>query len=80
MNIPQPDFNNEIKNIIGEEKYILLMKLHGGSSFYITKYESYEKNKRNQRIKKLSKQGLTNRQLANRFNMSIQHIRNILKN
>ena len=80
MNAPQPNFNNEVRELIGEEKYIQLMKLHGGNSFYITKYESYERDKRNQHIKELSKKGLTNRQLSERFNTSIQHIRNIIKN
>ena len=80
MNAPQPNFNNEVRELIGEEKYIQLMKLHGGNSFYITKYESYERDKRNQHIKELSKKGLTNRQLSDRLNISIQHIRNIIKN
>ena len=53
MNAPQPNFNNEVRELIGEEKYIQLMKLHGGNSFYITKYESYERDKRNQHIKEL---------------------------
>ncbi len=68
----------EIKDIIGEEKYILLMKMYGGSNFYIEKYETHQRNERNQKIKKLSRQGLTNRQLSDRFNISIQQIRNIL--
>jgi Mor family transcriptional regulator len=68
----------EIKDIIGEEKYILLMKMYGGSNFYIEKYETHHRNERNQKIKKLSRQGLTNRQLSDRFNISIQQIRNIL--
>ncbi len=80
MNILQPNFNDDIREIIGEEKYILLMKLHGGNSFYITKYETYERDLRNEKIKKLSKQGLTNRQLSQRFNLTIQQVRNILNN
>lgn len=68
----------EIKDIIGQEKYITLMKLYGGSNFYIEKYETYQRNERNNRIKKLSSQGLSNRQLSDRFNISIQQIRNIL--
>ena len=70
----------KIKDIIGEEKYILLMKKFGGSNLYIEKYETYQRNERNQKIKKLSRQGLTNRQLSDRFNISIQQIRNILNN
>lgn len=70
----------EIKDIIGQEKYITLMKLYGGSNFYIEKYETYQRNERNNRIKKLSSQGLSNRQLSDRFNISIQQIRNILNN
>lgn len=70
----------EIKDIIGQEKYITLMKLYGGSNFYIEKYETYQRNERNNRIKKLSRQGLSNRQLSDRFNISIQQIRNILNN
>lgn len=77
MNV-SPEY--EIKNIIGEEKYILLMKMHGGSKFYIEKYETHQRNLRNEKIKNLSNQGLTNRQLAERFNISIQQIRNILNN
>lgn len=77
MNV-SPEY--EIKNIIGEEKYILLMKMHGGSKFYIEKYETHQRNLRNEKIKSLSNQGLTNRQLAERFNISIQQIRNILNN
>lgn len=80
MNILQPNFTDDIREIIGEEKYILLMKLHGGNSFYITKYETYERDLRNEKIKKLSKQGLTNRQLSERFNITIQQVRNILNN
>ena len=34
MNVSQ---EYAIRNIIGEEKYILLMKMHGGSKFYIEK-------------------------------------------
>ena len=68
----------EIKDIIGQEKYITLMKLYGGSNFYIETYETYRRNERNNRIKKLSSQGLSNRQLSDRFNISIQQIRNIL--
>ena len=70
----------KIRDIIGEEKYILLMKNFGGSNLYIEKYETYQRNERNSRIKKLSRQGLTNRQLSDRFNISIQQIRNILNN
>ena len=56
------------------------MKMHGGSKFYIEKYETHQRNLRNEKIKNLSNQGLTNRQLAERFNISIQQIRNILNN
>ena len=56
MNV-SPEY--EIKNIIGEEKYILLMKMHGGSKFYIEKYETHQRNLRNEKIKSLSNQGLT---------------------
>ena len=77
MNVSQ---EYAIRNIIGEEKYILLMKMHGGSKLYIEKYETHQRNLRNEKIKSLSNQGLTNRQLAERFNISIQQIRNILNN
>mgnify|MGYP004584198383 FL=1 len=77
MNVSQ---EYAIRNIIGKEKYILLMKMHGGSKFYIEKYETHQRNLRNEKIKNLSNQGLTNRQLAERFNISIQQIRNILNN
>lgn len=77
MNVSQ---EYKIRDIIGEEKYILLMKMHGGSKFYIEKYETHQRNLRNEKIKSLSNQGLTNRQLAERFNISIQQIRNILNN
>ena len=56
------------------------MKNFGGSNLYIEKYETYQRNERNNRIKKLSSQGLSNRQLSDRFNISIQQIRNILNN
>ena len=48
----------KIRDIIGEEKYILLMKNFGGSNLYIEKYETHQRNERNQKIKKLSRQGL----------------------
>ena len=44
----------KIRDIIGEEKYILLMKNFGGSNLYIEKYETHQRNERNQKIKKLS--------------------------
>lgn len=69
---------NQIRDLVGEDNFILLMKMYGGGNLYIPKIESYLKEQRNEKIRELKNSGLTNRQLADRFGFSIQHIRNIL--
>lgn len=63
--------------VIGEESALKLSKYVDGDSFYIPKYETVTRLKRNEDIRRDYHDGMTYKQLHLKYRLSERQIRNI---
>lgn len=63
-------------NIVGEEKYLEIARMYGGTSIYIPKYSSVIRNNRNREIAKRYN-GINARQLSREYGLTADRIRKI---
>lgn len=64
-------------DIVGEEKFLEIVKMYGGSNVYIPTYKSVIRNYRNREI--ISKfNGVNAAQLSREYGISVTHIKNIV--
>lgn len=65
-------------DIVGEEKFLEIVKMYGGSNVYIPTYKSVIRNCRNREI--ISRfNGVNTAQLSREYGISVTHIKNIIK-
>lgn len=67
----------ELAEVIGLKSYISLVKVYGGTTLYIAKYDKIENIKRDRRIAE-EFNGHNHKYLAIKYNLSDRAIRNIL--
>ncbi|MDE5582628.1 MAG: DNA-binding protein [Ruminococcus sp.] len=72
------DDQQEIVGLIGAENYIKLVENFGGSCIYISKHNPILLTERNAEIKK-NFNGGNYRELAKKYNLSVNRVRAILK-
>ncbi len=63
--------------IVGEEKFIEIIRMYGGSNIYIPTYKSVIRSSRNREIAKRYN-GFNANQLAREYGISVNQVRNIL--
>ena len=64
-------------DIVGEEKFLEIVKMYGGSNVYIPTYKSVIRNCRNREI--ISRfNGVNAAQLSREYGISVTHIKNRL--
>ncbi|RDY27065.1 transcriptional regulator [Romboutsia weinsteinii] len=72
-----PENLHSIIDVVGEDKFIEIVKLHGGDNLYIPTYKKLFKASRNQEI--ISKfNGANASQLGRQYNLSANQIRRIV--
>ena len=64
--------------IVGEEKYLEIVRMYGGSNLYIPTYKATIRNGRNRESKKRYN-GVNASYLAAEYGMSVNNLRNIIK-
>ena len=64
--------------IVGEEKYLEIVRMYGGSNLYIPTYKATIRNSRNREIKRRYN-GVNGSLLAAEYGMSVNNLRNIVK-
>ena len=64
--------------IVGEEKYLEIVKMYGGANLYIPTYKATIRNSRNREIRK-KYNGINISLLAMQYGMSVNNVRNIVK-
>ena len=64
--------------IVGEEKYLEIVKMYGGANLYIPTYKATIRNSRNREIKR-KYNGINAGLLAMQYGMSVNNVRNIVK-
>ena len=64
--------------IVGDEKYLEIIRMYGGSNLYIPTYKSTIRNSRNREIRKRYN-GVNISLLAAEYGMSVNNLRNIVK-
>ena len=64
--------------IVGQEKYLEIVRMYGGSNLYIPTYKATIRNSRNREIKK-KYNGVNASYLACEYGMSVNNIKNIIK-
>ena len=64
--------------IVGDEKYLEIVKMYGGANLYIPTYKATIRNSRNREIKK-KYNGINAGLLAMQYGMSVNNVRNIVK-
>ena len=64
--------------IVGEEKYLEIVRMYGGANLYIPTYKATIRNSRNREIKK-KYNGINAGLLAMQYGMSVNNVRNIVK-
>lgn len=67
----------ELAEVIGLESYISLIKVYGGTTLYIAKYDKLQNIKRDRKIVK-EFNGSNHKYLAIKYNLSDRAIRDIL--
>lgn len=67
----------ELAEVIGLESYISLVKVYGGTTLYIAKYDKLQNIKRDRKIVK-EFNGSNHKYLAIKYNLSDRAIRDIL--
>ena len=65
--------------IVGDEKYLDIVRMYGGSNLYIPTYKATIRSSRNREIRKRYN-GVNGSQLAFEYGMSVNNLRNIVKN
>lgn len=81
MNIKSGDISENLEmllEIVGKEKFLEIARMYGGSNVYIPTYSSAIKSARNREIIK-KYNGFNVNNLAREYNMSVTHIKRILK-
>ncbi len=71
------DGQKDLAELIGIENYIKVVKYFGGSSIYIYRPNTLSKAIRDDQIKK-DFNGGNYKELSNKYNLSVNHIREIL--
>jgi len=74
-----PHSVKDIVDVIGIDAFRGLVKLAGGSNLYIPTYKATIRNSRNREIRKRYN-GVNGSQLAAEYGMSVNNLRNIVKN
>ena len=64
--------------IVGDEKYLEIVKMYGGANLYIPTYKATIRNSRNREIRK-KYNGINISLLAMQYGMSVNNVRNIVK-
>ena len=64
--------------IVGEEKYLEIVRMYGGGNLYIPTYKATIRNSRNREIRK-KYNGVNGSKLAAEYGMSANNLRNIVK-
>lgn len=64
--------------IVGDEKYLEIVRMYGGSNLYIPTYKATIRNSRNREIRK-KYNGVNANSLAMQYGMSVNNVRNIIK-
>ena len=64
--------------IVGEEKYLEIVRMYGGANLYIPTYKATIRNSRNREIRKRYN-GVNGSKLAFEYGMSVNNLRNIVK-
>ena len=64
--------------IVGDEKYLEIIRMYGGSNLYIPTYKATIRNSRNREIRKWYN-GVNLSLLAGEYGMSVNNLRNIVK-
>ena len=64
--------------IVGEEKYLEIVRMYGGANLYIPTYKATIRNSRNREIKR-KYNGINAGLLAMQYGMSVNNVRNIVK-
>ena len=78
--ITMEDLPEELRDIaesIGIDDVIRLLKVRGGESVYMHKFETIIRNARNRKIRSAFK-GRNYRELARRYNLTVRQIRQIV--
>lgn len=63
--------------IVGEEKFLEIIRMYGGSNLYIPTYKSVVRSSRNREIAKRYN-GINASQLAREYGITVNQIRNIV--
>ena len=63
--------------IVGDEKYLEIVRMYGGSNLYIPTYKATIRNSRNREIRKRYN-GVNGSQLAAEYGMSVNNLKNIV--
>ena len=64
-------------DIVGEEKFLEIIRMYGGSNLYIPTYKSVVRSSRNREISKMYN-GVNASQLAREYGITVNQIRNIV--
>ena len=64
--------------IVGDEQYLAIIRMYGGSNLYIPTYKATIRNSRNREIRKRYN-GVNLSFLAAEYGMSVNNLRNIVK-
>ena len=63
--------------IVGEEKFLEIIKMYGGNNLYIPTYKSVIRSSRNREIANRYN-GFNGKQLAREYGISVNQVRNIV--
>ena len=63
--------------IVGDEKYLEIVRMYGGSNLYIPTYKATIRNSRNREIRKRYN-GVNGSLLAAEYGMSVNNLKNIV--
>ena len=63
--------------IVGEEKFLEIIRMYGGNNLYIPTYKSVIRNSRNRDIVNRYN-GFNGKQLAREYGISVNQVRNII--
>ena len=74
-----PERYREVVEIIGVQKFAELSNYAMGAEIYFPKVENIVAPARNRRIRKEYRSGSSDKELSNRYNLTIKQIWNILK-
>ena len=66
-----------IYEIVGEEKFLEIIRMYGGNNLYIPTYKSVVRSSRNREIAKRYN-GINASQLAREYGITVNQIRNIV--